>query len=173
MDVKYQSGGKCEAGLGNCLPSPGPWHHIYVLQPDAGENHIAGASFKSQTHRCVVHSHISEIPPAVDEHFAVQVRQVARSLGLIREYRDLDEDPLPWDSHFHPPMHFVKEILSSVKMFLFAFTLDRIQSFLIITLYWSKGLICLPAPLYQTIIVFSAQFSWPCFIYWPLHKISL
>ena len=27
----------------------------------------------------------------------IQVRLLARSLGLIREYRDLDEDPLPWD----------------------------------------------------------------------------
>ena len=57
MSMHHQLGGKCEAGLGNYLPSPGPRHHIYVLQPHAGENHIAGATFNSKTFNFIAQMH--------------------------------------------------------------------------------------------------------------------
>ena len=43
----FYTGGQRQAGPRDHLPPPGPWHHINVLQSDAGENHITGESFNS------------------------------------------------------------------------------------------------------------------------------
>ena len=43
----FYTGGQRQAGPRDHLPAPRPWHHINVLQSDAGENHITGEPFKS------------------------------------------------------------------------------------------------------------------------------